>query len=105
MDNTLESSLWNLLFGNLLAQCPFDTGNMKSNIVMYEYDNCYEIEINAPKENKENKEEYAKDVNYALKAKRDGRPMSPKEHHNYMWVERTMKQTCESIGGTVIYEL
>ena len=69
--------------------------------MLYYYDDYWEIEITAPSDNGD----YAKDVNYALKAKRDGRAPKGKEIHNYMWVERTTKQTAESTSGSVSYEL
>ncbi len=97
-----DNLFYYLLWSNLVAMCPYDTGNMQSNIKLYDYGDYWEIEITAPNEKSG---DYAKDVNYALKAKRDGRAPKGKEIHNYMWVERTIKQTAESISGSVSYEL
>lgn len=96
-----DNSFYYLLWSNLVSRCPIDTRNMQKNIMLYDYGDYWEIEIAAPSDNGD----YAKDVNYALKAKRDGRAPKGKEIHNYMWIERTIKQTAESISGSVSYEL
>ena len=96
-----DNSFYYLLWSNLVAMCPVYTRNMQRNIMLYDYGDYWEIEITAPSDNGD----YAKDVNYALKAKRDGRAPKGKEIHNYMWIERTIKQTAESTSGSVSYEL
>jgi len=39
------------------------------------------------------------------KLKSSSMGISAKEAQNYMWIERTIRQVCETFGGNVIYEL
>lgn len=80
---------YELLYSMLLANCPVDTRNMVTNIILSDFGDYQEININV---------EYAQAVNY-------NRQRGPKEIKNYKWVERVIKQWAEIVGGNIEYEL
>ncbi len=104
----------NLLYGNLLSACPVDTGNMKANITFQELEDRYIITIsNATNSYGVN---YARYVNYNwgnrtpsnqknYEKRRKNKPQ--KEKQNYMWIEKTIQRTANSLVGKdgVINEL
>jgi hypothetical protein len=94
----------NLLLANLIQASPKRTGNMARNIKMTTNPNYYRITIakGVP---------YARAVNYNW-ARRDDESKKSyeerglhKEKENYMWVERVIKATANSMGGVVRNEL
>jgi len=88
-----------LLYTTLLANCPVDSGNMLSNIVLEDFGDYWKIIISGPQElNSGEFHDYARDVNY-------NQQRTAKEARNYMWIERTIKQVAEIMGGEVRYEL
>lgn len=91
----------NQLFSLLQSTCPVDTGNMLKNIKMEETDDAFFIYINAPHPN--GNYDYARAVNYGLKAKAENRQMSSKEKRNYHWVERAVKQSADLVAERVLY--
>lgn len=95
----MQDNFYYNFYTNLLAVMPKDTGNMLSSTKMYEdYENFYVL-ITAKNKNYD----YARSVNYGLKAKADNRPMTFKEMRNYMFVENCLKQASILTGGS--YEL
>ena len=94
----MERDFYYVLYMTLLAMCPYDTGNMKTNILLTEYDDKWVISISGPKITLKGFYDYARDVNYNPQR-------TPKEAKNYMWVERAIKQAIEVVGGNVQYEL
>jgi hypothetical protein len=93
-----EQTLYDFLFSNILAQMPKDTRNMLNNTRMDDYGDYFIIKISGPKETSKGFYDYAKAVNY-------NKQRTAKETRNYMWVERTVKQVTNSIGGSVKYEI
>jgi len=89
---------WYLLFTELLAKSPKDTRNMVSNITVTDYGDYWAVVISGPKMTSQGFYDYAMDVNYNPQR-------TPKEARNYQWIERTIRQAAEVIGGTVKYEL
>ena len=81
---------FNLLYTTLLANCPYDTGNMLRHIKIVNAPGYYKVIISGPSKSGD----YANKVNYGNKNSK-----------NYHWVERTCKQVAEIIGDTVKYEI
>ena len=95
----MEDQFYHLLYTTLLANCPVDSGNMAANITLEDYGDYWLIKIAGPQELKDGGfHDYARDVNYNLQR-------TAKEARNYEWVERTIKQVSQIIGGEVKYEL
>lgn len=95
----MEEQFYYLLYTTLLANCPVDTGNMVANIVLEDYGDYYKITVSGPSELSSGEfYDYAQAVNYNQKR-------SAKEARNYEWIERTIKQVTEIIGGEIKYEL
>lgn len=89
--------LINLLYATLVQIAPKDTENMRSNIKLYYY-GAFGSEVLAkivispgvP---------YARTTNewnYPNKIRKDGKPS--KQYYNYLWVDRTIRTTCEIIA-------
>lgn len=83
-----------LLYTMLLENCPVDTRNMISHITINYFDGYCEIKIEAPS----NSGDYARYVNY-------NQQRSAKEIQNFKWVERTLEQWSNIVGGNIEYEL
>jgi len=83
-----------LVYTTLLANCPVDSRNMVTHITLEDYGDHWKIVISGPRADYD----YAKAVNY-------NRQRGPKEVRNYHWVERTLRQISEVVGGNVQYEL
>ena len=79
----------NTLYSIMLANCPVDTRNMVTHIFLYDYGEYKEIRIEV---------DYAKPVNY-------NRQRTPKEAHNYKWVERSIQQASDIHGANIIWEI
>jgi hypothetical protein len=94
----MSDQFYYLLYTTLLANCPVDTRNMLNHIELHDHGDHYEIVITAPRTSSSGFYDYARDVNY-------NQQRGPKEQRNYQWVERTIRQVSETIGGTVNYEL
>lgn len=87
------------LFANLVNASPVDTRNMVTHIMMYETNNDFIIEINAPyssnpkvaKESVNGKSDYAYEVNYGSKSPHQG------------WVEDQIDLTAKLVGARITY--
>jgi len=77
------------LYQMLIANCPVDTGNMKTNIYLYDVGEYAKIKIETS---------YASYTNY-------NRQRGHKEIANYHWVEEVIKQWSLNMGGNVNDEL
>ena len=104
----------NLLYANLVSACPVDTGNMKSNIEFKELEDRFIITISHATNSQG--VNYARYVNYnwgnrkpssqeSYQQRRKNKPQ--KERQNYMWIEKTIQRTANSLVGEegVINEL
>lgn len=85
-----------LLFSNLQALCPRDTGNMYRHITVGEDEDNYYIFINAPTARNY---DYARAVNEGLRAKFYGTKMTSKERKNYKWIEKAIARTTKVFNG------
>ena len=79
----------NELQARLQADCPVDTGNMKTNIYLYDYGTYFSIKIQVF---------YAQWVNY-------NRQRGSKEIANFHWVERVIRETAYKFGADVELEV
>lgn len=77
------------LYYLLIERCPVDTGNMRTNIYLYDYGDYYKLSIETY---------YASYVNY-------NRQRTPKEQANYHWVEDTVKEWSLTTGGNIEYDI
>jgi hypothetical protein len=93
-----DDRFWYLLFTELLARSPKDTRNMVNNITVADMGDFWKVTISGPKMTSSGFYDYAMAVNYNPQR-------TPKEARNYQWVERTIRQVAEAMGGTVKYEL
>lgn len=91
----MERDYYYVLYTTLLANCPVDTRNMVTHITLEDFGDYWKITISGPRADGY---DYAKAVNYNPQR-------TPKEVRNYMWIERTIRQVSEVIGGSVAYEL
>lgn len=87
-DYVLEQ-FYNVLYATLLANCPVDTRNMVNSIVLSDYGDFIQINIEAY---------YAYWVNY-------NKQRGNKEKHNFHWVERTVEQVAQIFGANVQVEI
>ena len=79
----MESSTFaQMLYANLVARSPIDTGNMQSSIRLEETPSEYIITIAT---------DYAQSVNY-------NDQHTPKLRKNFEWVEKTIKSTAQLSG-------
>ena len=86
---------YEFLWTNLLANSPVDTRNMVEHIIQFDFGDYFNINISGPVEGGI---DYASFVNY-------NQQRGPKELRNYKWIERTIQQTIEVLGGSAQYEL
>lgn len=77
------------LYQILLDYCPVDTGNMKTNIYIYDKGEYWEIKVET---------NYASYTNY-------NRQRGAKEKANYLWVERAIQDWAMRSEGEVNNEL
>jgi len=95
----MEEEFYYLLYTTLLANCPVDTKNMVTHITLEDAGDYWKISISGPSESEaRGYYDYAKAVNYNLQR-------TAKEARNYEWIERTIKQVSEIVGGNIQYEL
>jgi len=95
----MEEHFYYLLYTTLLANCPVDSGNMVANITLEDFGDYWKISISGPQYNNSGDfHDYARDVNYNLQR-------TAKEARNFEWIERTIRQVSEIMGGSVQYEL
>ncbi len=87
-----------VLYTTLLANSPRDTYNMISHTVLEDFGDYWKITISGPSMSASGFYDYANAVNNNLQR-------GPKEVRNYEWVERTIRQVSEAVGGVVNYEL
>lgn len=87
---------WELLYTTLLSNAPIDTRNMVEHIMHFDFGDYFNINISGPR--KGGQEDYASFVNY-------NQQRGPKELRNYQWVERTIEQVTQILGGNAKYEL
>jgi hypothetical protein len=78
-----------VLQAKLQEVCPVDTGNMSTNIYLYDYGTYYSIKIQTF---------YAQWVN-------ENKRRGPKEIANYHWVQRVIKEVAVMFGATVELEV
>lgn len=90
----MNGDFYYLLYTTLLANCPKDTRNMVSHIILTDMGEYWDIDISGPRDGYD----YARAVNY-------NRQRTPKEARNYKWVERTIRQVMDVLGVEVQYEL
>ena len=87
-----------LLFEQLIINCPTDSYNMVSHIVMEDYGDSFVISISGPTKRGY---DYAAVVNGGRK---DRAPIG-REVRNIAWIERTVQQVAEAMGVKVEYDL
>lgn len=93
-----DDRFWYLLFTELLARSPKDTRNMVNNITVADMGDFWKVTISGPSMTSQGFYDYAMAVNY-------NQQRTAKEARNYKWIERTIRQVAEAMGGTVKYEL
>jgi len=86
---------WELLFTTLLSNAPQDTRNMVRHILHFNNGDYFNINISGPVDGGT---DYASFVNY-------NQQRGPKELRNFKWVERTIEQVTQLLGGNAQYEL
>lgn len=88
-------TFYETLWVTLLANSPKDTRNMVRHIVQFDFGDTFWINISGPTEDGY---DYASFVNYNPQR-------TPKEMRNFKWVERTINEVVETLGGNAQYEL
>jgi len=78
-----------VLQARLQEKSPVDTGNMKTNIYLYDFGTYYSIKIQTF---------YAQWVN-------ENKQRGPKEIANFHWVQRVIKEVAAQFGATVDLEV
>lgn len=101
-DRTTElqsEQFYYLLFSQFLSNAPVLSGNLIKNITLEDYGDYFKIIISGPTKSGFDYAQY-------LNQKTTNTTTTRNAGENwYQWVEKTIKQTAQSISGSVKYEL
>lgn len=94
-----SSRFYYLLFTAFLANAPVLTGNLIKNIILFDYGDYFKIVISGPTESGFDYAQYLNQKRTPTRTTRNAKSVW------YQWVEKTIKETAETFGGSVKYEL
>lgn len=100
IEDITSSLFYEMLFTQFLNNVPVLSGNHRQNIQKEDYGDYYVIKLSAP--NKKSNFDYAQ---YLNKKQTNTKTGENEGANYYRWVEKTILNVAQSVGGSIKYEL